>query len=182
MCSSDLRKCVQLSKGQARRVQLLLALAHRPSILLMDEPTDGLDHVARDGMLELLAEHLADTPTTALISTHRVYEIEKLVDHVGIIRGGRLLAQMHTDALRSRLRRYSADVPEAWQPEDSIRDPGSPLCGCGRQISSQNRICWIELSRTFVVWSNSYDFAKSWLILKITSYHLLPPFMIISKA
>jgi ABC-2 type transport system ATP-binding protein len=129
------RRCAQLSKGQARRVQLLLALAHRPPVLLMDEPTDGLDHVARDGMLELLAEHLTDSPTTALISTHRVYEIEKLVDHVGMIRGGRLLAQMPTDVLRSRLRRYSAALPEGWQPNE--KDPGGTLtrrAGLGRAM------------------------------------------------
>ncbi|HSM06269.1 MAG TPA: ABC transporter ATP-binding protein, partial [Longimicrobiales bacterium] len=58
------RRCGALSKGQRRRVQLLLALAHRPALLLMDEPTDGLDHVIRDTTLALLSEHLADTPTT----------------------------------------------------------------------------------------------------------------------
>ncbi|MGD2120950.1 MAG: ABC transporter ATP-binding protein [Gemmatimonadota bacterium] len=129
------RRCAQLSKGQARRVQLLLAVAHRPPVLLMDEPTDGLDHLARDGMLEILAEHLTDTPTTALISTHRVYEIEKLVDHVGVIREGRLLVQMPTDLLRSRLRRYSADVPEGWQPDG--KDPEGTLIrrpGLGRTV------------------------------------------------
>ncbi|MYF62611.1 MAG: ABC transporter ATP-binding protein, partial [Gammaproteobacteria bacterium] len=42
------RKCHTLSKGQSRRVQLVLALAHRPPLLLLDEPTDGLDHVVRD--------------------------------------------------------------------------------------------------------------------------------------
>jgi ABC-2 type transport system ATP-binding protein len=129
------RRCTQLSKGQARRVQLLLAVAHRPPVLLMDEPTDGLDHVSRDGMLELLAEHLTDTPTTALISTHRVYEIEKLVDHVGMIREGRLLAQMPTDVLRSRLRRYSAAVPDGWQP-DGTEPEGTVLlrAGLGRAM------------------------------------------------
>jgi len=112
------RRCGQLSKGTVRRVQLLLALAHRPPVLLLDEPTDGLDHVARDRMLEFLAEYLVDTPTTALISTHRVYEIERLVDHVGVIREGRLLGQMPLEELRRGLRRYSADIPEGWEPEE----------------------------------------------------------------
>lgn len=112
------RKCGQLSKGNVRRVQLLLALAHRPALLLLDEPTDGLDHVARDRTLEFLAEHLVDTPTTALISTHRVYEIERLVDHVGVIRDGRLLGQVALEELRRMLRRYSADVPEGQEPSE----------------------------------------------------------------
>jgi ABC-2 type transport system ATP-binding protein len=112
------RRCGRLSKGNVRRVQLLLALAHRPPLLLLDEPTDGLDHVARDRMLEFLAEHLVDNPTTALISTHRVYEIEKLVDHVGVLKEGRLLGQMPLERLRRMLRRYSADVPEGWEPTE----------------------------------------------------------------
>ena len=58
------RKVGSLSKGEARRLQLVLALAHRPPLLLLDEPTDGLDPVVRKRTLALLAEHLADTPTT----------------------------------------------------------------------------------------------------------------------
>jgi ABC-2 type transport system ATP-binding protein len=109
------RKCRSLSKGQSRRVQMLVALAHRPPLLLLDEPTDGLDHVIRDVTLSILSEHFADSPTTALISTHRVYEIERLVDHVGVLRQGRLLGQMPTDELRGKLRRYWADVPDGFE-------------------------------------------------------------------
>jgi ABC-type Mn2+/Zn2+ transport system ATPase subunit len=54
------RKVGTLSKGEARRLQLVLALAHRPRVLLLDEPTDGLDPVVRNRTLALLAEHLAD--------------------------------------------------------------------------------------------------------------------------
>jgi ABC-2 type transport system ATP-binding protein len=109
------RKCRQLSKGQRRRVQLLVALAPRPPLLLLDEPTDGLDHVVRDATLTVLSEHLTDSPTTVLISTHRVYEVERLVDHIGMLSGGRLLGQLPRDELQGKLRRYSADVPEGWK-------------------------------------------------------------------
>lgn len=107
-------RCHTLSKGQSRRVQLIMALAHRPPLLLLDEPTDGLDHVVRDATLSILSEHFADSPTTALISTHRVYEVEPLVDHVGVLSAGRLLGQLPRNALRGSLLRYSADVPEGW--------------------------------------------------------------------
>ena len=104
-------------------------------MLLLDEPTDGLDHVARDRMLEFLSEHLVDTPTTALISTHRVYEIERLVDHVGVIRDGRLLGQMPLEQLRRMLRRYSADVPEGWKPSEWEREGMVALRpGLGRAV------------------------------------------------
>jgi len=108
------RTCRALSKGQRRRVQLLLALAPRPPLLLLDEPTDGLDHVVRDATLSILSEHLADSPTTVLISTHRVYEVEPLVDHVGVLSGGQLLGQLPREELQKNLRRYWADVPEGW--------------------------------------------------------------------
>ena len=109
------RKCHALSKGQSRRVQLVLALAHRPPLLLLDEPTDGLDHVVRDDTLSILSEHLADSPTTVVISTHRVYEVEPLVDHVGVLSEGRLLGQLPRDELYGGLLRYWADVPEGWR-------------------------------------------------------------------
>ena len=108
------KKCHALSKGQSRRVQLILALAHRPPLLLLDEPTDGLDHVVRDTTLSILSEHLADSPATVLISTHRVYEVEPLVDHVGVLSHGRLLGQLPRTDLRGSLLRYSTDVPERW--------------------------------------------------------------------
>ncbi|HSM05677.1 MAG TPA: hypothetical protein VK858_13765, partial [Longimicrobiales bacterium] len=103
-----------------RRVQLLLALAHRPALLLMDEPTDGLDHVIRDTTLALLSEHLADTPTTFLISTHRVYEVERLVDYVGVLSGGRLLGQFSRADLRTHLLRYWTEVPEGWDASPPV--------------------------------------------------------------
>lgn len=114
------RKCHALSKGESRRVQLILALAHRPQLLLLDEPTDGLDHIARDVTLSILSEHLADSPTTVLISTHRVYEVEALVDHVGVISGGRLLGQLPRAELHGGLLRYWADVPEGWSASPAL--------------------------------------------------------------
>ena len=108
------RRYGRLSKGQARRVQLLTALAHRPAVLLLDEPTDGLDPVMRDETVGLLADHLSETPTTVLISTHLVHETETLADHIGVLRSGRLQAQMPVSELRRHLRRYRADVPEGW--------------------------------------------------------------------
>jgi ABC-2 type transport system ATP-binding protein len=104
------RRCRALSKGQRRRLQLLLALARRPSLLLLDEPTDGLDHVVRDTTLALLM----------LISTHRVYEVERLVDTVGVLSNGRLLGQLPREELRRNLRRYWADVPDGWDAPLSL--------------------------------------------------------------
>jgi ABC-2 type transport system ATP-binding protein len=102
-----------LSKGEARRVQLVMALAHRPPLLLMDEPTDGLDPLAQDRFQALLADHLADTSTTVVISTHRVHEVEGLGDCLGVLRDGRLVAQLDRQRL-DHLVRIRAEVPEGW--------------------------------------------------------------------
>jgi ABC-2 type transport system ATP-binding protein len=104
----------KLSKGLSRRVHLLMALAHRPPLLLLDEPTDGLDPVMRDETVGILAQHVADTGCTVLISTHVVHEVDRLADHLGVMRGGRLTAQLPREVLHRMLRRYRADVPAEW--------------------------------------------------------------------
>ena len=127
-------RCGALSKGESRRVQLLLALAHRPPLLLLDEPGDGLDHLARDRVLTLLTEHLADAPTTVLVSTHRADEIERLVDHVGVLRAGALLGQTTRDRMRRLLRRYRADVPDGWRAPEPLGGAVLRRAALGRQI------------------------------------------------
>jgi ABC-2 type transport system ATP-binding protein len=108
------RRIGQLSKGQARRVQIVAALAHRPPLLLLDEPTDGLDPAARDTVLELVADHLSQTGCTILASTHLIYELDALTDHVGVLSKARLTAQMSRDDLRGTLKRYRIRSPEGW--------------------------------------------------------------------
>ena len=93
-----------LSKGEARRIQVVMALAHRPPFLVLDEPTDALDPIAREQFYVLLARHLATTPATVIMSTHHVYEAERLATHVGVLRGGRLTAQVSCDEMQRYLR------------------------------------------------------------------------------
>lgn len=113
----------ELSKGQARRVQLVMALSHRPPLLMLDEPTDGLDPVARDRVLGLVAEHLEETPTTVLLSTHLVHEAERLADHLGVMTDGRLEIQVPRSGLRERLRRYHLRLPEVWSSDPETELP-----------------------------------------------------------
>lgn len=126
------RKAGDLSKGEARRLQWLLALAHRPPLLLLDEPTDGLDPAVRNRTLAQLAEHMADTPTTVVIATHHVHEVDSLADHVGVLREGRLVAQMSRDELRRTVVRYRLDVPEGWQPPSDLPAAGLRRSRSGR--------------------------------------------------
>ena len=125
----------KLSKGEARRVQLVMTLAHRPPLLLLDEPTDGLDPVMRDEALSLLSEHVAQTETTLVISTHLVYEVEGLGDRLGVLKDGILRAQLDRETLRRQLRRYTLAVPEAWDGAPALSDRIVRRSGGGREVA-----------------------------------------------
>ena len=111
------------SKGTLRRIQLVQALAHHPRLLLLDEPLDGLDPLARDRVVSLLAEHMADAPTTLLISTHLVHEVEGLADCVGVLNRGRLVAQVRCHDLQRLLHRYLLEIPDGWSGAPAITAP-----------------------------------------------------------
>ncbi|MDQ3282873.1 MAG: ABC transporter ATP-binding protein [Acidobacteriota bacterium] len=128
------RKIGTLSKGESRRLQFVLALGHRPPLLLLDEPTDGLDPLVRNRTLAQLAEHLADTPTTVVLATHHIQEVESLADHVGVLRGGRLVAQMTRDELRRTVRRYRFEVPEGWEAPPELRVASLRRSRGGREV------------------------------------------------
>ena len=123
-----------LSKGESRRLHFVLALAHHPPLLLLDEPTDGLDPVVRNRTLAQLAEHLADTPTTVIIATHHIHEVQSLADHVGVLRDGRLVAQMTRDDLRRTVVRYRVEVPDGWQPPPQLRTASLRRSSTGREV------------------------------------------------
>lgn len=128
------RRVSGLSKGETRRLQLVLALAYRPPLLLLDEPTDGLDPVVRRRALALLAEHLADAPTTVLISTHHIDELESLADHIGVLRDGRLVAQMSREELQRTVRSYQLEVPDGWELPPELHATGLRRSSAGRDV------------------------------------------------
>lgn len=80
----------RLSKGQRGVVMLALALGHAPELLLLDDPTLGLDVVARDVVFREVIGDLADRGTTVLVTTHDLRAIEGLADRVAILHGGRM--------------------------------------------------------------------------------------------
>lgn len=80
----------RLSKGQKGAAMLSLALGHGPELLLLDDPTLGLDVVARDAVFREVIGDLADRGTTVFVSTHDLRAIEGIADHVAILHGGRL--------------------------------------------------------------------------------------------
>lgn len=99
------QKTGSLSRGQRAKVSLILAMAFNPDLLLLDEPTLGLDPVARRQFLEGLLGEYMDGNRTVLISSHLIHEIAGIVDHVGILSTGQLLRTQRVDELLAGVKR-----------------------------------------------------------------------------
>jgi ABC-2 type transport system ATP-binding protein len=103
----------RLSKGQKGQVALTLALAPSPRLLILDDPTLGLDPLARRTVFEELIGELADRGTTVFLTTHDLAAVEGIADRVGILRAGRLLLDEELESLKRRFRRISFPPAEA---------------------------------------------------------------------
>ncbi len=109
----------RLSKGQKGAVMLALALAAAPELLILDDPTLGLDAVARRALYDELIGELADRGTTALVTTHDLEGIEPIADHVAILHGAGFAANESLDALKARFRRIrcgGSSGSSSWEP------------------------------------------------------------------
>src|SRR5262245_38547770 len=109
----------RLSKGQKGAVMLALALAAAPELLILDDPTLGLDAVARRALYDELIGDLADRGTTALVTTHDLDGIEPIADNVAILHGANLAVSEDLDALKGRFRRIRCDGSPgsfSWEP------------------------------------------------------------------
>ena len=95
----------RLSKGESGKLMMLLALSHQPELLVLDEPTDGLDPVVRRDVLNALLEYVSARNATVIISSHLVHEQERICDHVGVVDDGRLVAEMPMQAFRGGIKR-----------------------------------------------------------------------------
>ena len=84
-------KIKSLSKGQKARAGLLVALAYRPELLLLDEPSSGLDPIVRKDILGAVIRTIADEGRTVLFSSHLLDEVEQVADHVTMISEGRIV-------------------------------------------------------------------------------------------
>ena len=99
------QKIERLSKGEAGKLMMLLALATQPELLVLDEPTDGLDPVVRRDVLSALVEYVSTRNATVLVSSHLVHEQERVCDWVGVMDGGSLIAEMPMNTFRSGIKR-----------------------------------------------------------------------------
>jgi ABC-2 type transport system ATP-binding protein len=125
----------RMSRGMRQKLGLILALAHDPRLLVLDEPTSSLDPLVQDQVLLLLRE-LASAGRTVFFSSHSLGEVERLCDRVAIVREGKLVADESLANLRARAPRQ---VLIRWaEGTDTARIEPAP----GLELSRSDRHCW----------------------------------------
>jgi ABC-2 type transport system ATP-binding protein len=105
-------KVKHLSKGQRTRVGLVLALAHRPELLVLDEPSSGLDPIVRQDILVAIIRTIAEEGRTVLFSSHLLHEVERVADRVALIDSGRIVFDGALDQIKSTHHRLTIRFPE----------------------------------------------------------------------
>ncbi|HWI59305.1 MAG TPA: ABC transporter ATP-binding protein, partial [Bacillota bacterium] len=107
-----------LSKGELAKAGLLVALAHRPELLVLDEPSSGLDPIVRREMLEAIVRAVAEEGRTVLFSSHLLDEIARVSDRVAMLAQGRLVLQGELHEVLDTHRRIVVRLPGA--PQHSL--------------------------------------------------------------
>lgn len=114
-----------LSKGQKARLSLVLALGFDPDILILDEPTLGLDAIARRQFAEGVLREYAGEGKTVFISSHLINEISGIVDYVGILKEGNLIIEEPAEELRNRFQRvelqFDGEAPASYAGPRPVR-------------------------------------------------------------
>src|SRR5205823_2462990 len=106
-----------LSKGETGKLMMLLALATQPELLVLDEPTDGLDPVVRRDVLEALLAYVAAHQATVFISSHLVHELERICDWIAVMDRGRLVAELPMQEFKDGIKRLTVNGARPEMPE-----------------------------------------------------------------
>ncbi len=123
------------STGMRQRVKLAQSLVHDPGMVLLDEPTNGLDPAGRDQMLDLLRRVGTDFGIPMLVTSHLLGELEQICDHVVVIDGGRLLRSSATADVTSASRIIAVEVDEGLEAlADVLARAGLVVHHAGRQV------------------------------------------------
>jgi ABC-2 type transport system ATP-binding protein len=112
-----------LSRGQRAQAGLLIALAHRPELLLLDEPSSGLDPVVRRDILTAIIRTVAEEGRTVLFSSHLLEEVERVADYVAMIHKGRIALAAPLDEIKERHCRITLRFSEAHAAPPALPGP-----------------------------------------------------------
>ena len=103
----------RLSKGETGKLLILLALAQKPDLLVLDEPTDGLDPIVRRDVLTAVLDYVSVAGATVFISSHLVHELERICDWVGVLDQGDLVAELPMQSFKNGIKRIRVADPPA---------------------------------------------------------------------
>ncbi len=141
-----------MSTGQRQRVKLAAAIAHDPDLVLLDEPTDGLDPVQRDDMLELIRRVGTEFGIDILLSSHLLDEVERVCDNVIIIAGGRVTRSGNLATLRGDITGLLVEVDDkAEQVAAALRVNGCEVELDGHELTVTGDGQLHDLARDAVV-------------------------------
>ena len=107
------RRVARLSKGEAGKLVIMLALAQKPELLILDEPTDGLDPMVRRDVMSAVLEYVSRSNATVFMSSHLVHELERMCDWVGVLDHGHLVAEMPIETFKGGVKRLRLSGPFA---------------------------------------------------------------------
>ncbi len=144
------RKVKALSKGMRTKLALLLALSRRPSLLILDEPSEGLDPVSIEELLQALVAAAADG-TTVFFSSHQIAEVERVAEHVCILDRGKLVMDLSLDDMRRDYRRITLGFTQQQVPERFRIQGIRQVQTSGRQVillASENADDIVQLTRS----------------------------------
>ncbi len=127
------------STGMKQRVKLAQALVHDPRIMLLDEPTNGLDPEGRDEMLDLVRRIGADFGISIIMSSHLLSEIERVCDHLVVIDAGRLVQSAAVSTFTAQTGILAVEVDEQ---AETLADR---LAGQGLRVSRRDRLVLVAL-------------------------------------
>ena len=143
------KRVQQLSKGQRARLGLVLALAPRPRLLVLDEPSSGLDPLVRRDILRAIIRTIAEEGRTVIFSSHLLEEVERVADHVAIIDRGRVIQNDDLETLKASFHRVVLrfDTPVSGRPlidgcfnwQGSDRQWSTYYRGASREIEERIR-------------------------------------------
>ncbi len=128
----------RLSKGQKAKLMILLALAQRGDLLVLDEPTDGLDPVVRRDILTALLEYVSQRRATIFISSHLVHELERICDWIAVMDDGRVVTEVPMEKLKQGTKRL---VVTGAPPPESIGE--TPFVVLSRERANGATERWV---------------------------------------
>ena len=152
MFELDLKAKVRTqSRGQRARVGLLIAVAHRPQLLVLDEPSSGLDPVVRRDVLNAIIRTVADEGRTVLFSSHLLDEIDRVADRIAMLSNGKIVLEDAIDQMKSSFQRFT--LRYASTPKGPPNLPGL----IDAELTGTEWVCTCRVSDD----QEQYNFARS---------------------